>query len=97
MRLACRIAAGPNRAPLRLVVPISNGMPATQIAAAAVAALDAEKGRRDGVGRGHRHDWAGGSANRNTAAATAQVQSPLAAPSAAAVIDRLSTMRSLSS
>ena len=63
----------------------------------AVAALDAEECRRDGVGRGYGHDCAGGSAKRNTAAATAQVQSPLAAPSAAAVIDRLSTMRSLSS
>ena len=30
MRLACRIAAGPKRAPLRLVVPISNGIPAMQ-------------------------------------------------------------------
>ena len=62
----------------------------------AVAALDAEECRRNGIGRGYGHDWAGGSAKRNTAAATAQVQSPLAAPSAAAVIDRLSTMRSLS-
>ncbi len=63
----------------------------------AVAARDAEEGRRNGVGRGHRHGCeTGGSANRNTAAATAQVQSPLGAPSAAAVIDRLSTMRSLS-
>ncbi len=62
-----------------------------------VAALDAEECRRDGIGRRYGHDWAGGSAKRNTAAATAQVQSPLAAPSAAAVIDRLSTMRSLSS
>jgi len=29
--LAARMAAGPNRAPLRLVVPMSNGIPATQI------------------------------------------------------------------
>jgi hypothetical protein len=28
MRLACRIACGPPRAPLRLVVPISSGTPA---------------------------------------------------------------------
>jgi hypothetical protein len=30
MRLAARMADGPNRAPLRLVVPMSNGIPATQ-------------------------------------------------------------------
>jgi len=30
MRLATRIADGPNRAPLRLVVPMSNGIRATQ-------------------------------------------------------------------
>ena len=34
IRLACRMAWGPKRAPLRLVVPMSNGMPAMQIAAA---------------------------------------------------------------
>ena len=34
MRLARRIAAGPSRAPVRLVVPISSGMPATVKAAA---------------------------------------------------------------
>jgi hypothetical protein len=34
MRLACRIAAGPNRVPLRFEVPISKGMPAIEIAAA---------------------------------------------------------------
>src|SRR5947209_16215225 len=33
MRLAWRIAAGPNRAPGRFEVPRSNGMPAMQIAA----------------------------------------------------------------
>src|SRR5262245_58221009 len=33
MRLAWRIAAGPKRAPGRLEVPRSNGMPAMQIAA----------------------------------------------------------------
>jgi hypothetical protein len=47
--------------------------------------------RRDGVCGKRRHDATGGAENRNTAAATAQVQSPLAAPSAEAVIDRLST------
>ncbi len=70
----------------------------------AIAAPDAEKCRRDRIGgdagRCLRHDPPGaeaaaGLANRNTAAATAQVQSPLAAPSAAAVIERLSTIRSL--
>jgi hypothetical protein len=30
MRLAWRMADGPKRAPGRLVVPMSNGMPATQ-------------------------------------------------------------------
>jgi hypothetical protein len=34
IRLACRIADGPKRAPLLLVVPRSSGMPATQIGAA---------------------------------------------------------------
>src|ERR1700747_1941145 len=33
MRLACRIAAGPNRAPGRFEVPRSKGMPAMQMAA----------------------------------------------------------------
>src|SRR5271155_6285021 len=36
MRLAGRIAAGPNRAPGRFEVPRSNGIPATQIAASAL-------------------------------------------------------------
>ncbi len=64
----------------------------------AIPSFDAEEGRRDGVGRRCRHGGVtGGIAKRNTAAATAQVQSPLGAPSAAAVIERLSTMRSLSS
>jgi hypothetical protein len=53
--------------------------------------------RRDGVGGKRRHDATGGAENRNTAAATAQVQSRLAAPSAEAVIERPSTMRSLNS
>src|SRR3984893_12762110 len=37
MRLAWRIAAGPKRAHGRFEVPRSNGMPATQIAASALA------------------------------------------------------------
>ena len=62
----------------------------------AIGARDAEKGRRNRIGGGDRHDApAPGSWNRNTAAATTQVQSPPRTPSVAAVIDRLSTMRSL--
>ena len=61
-----------------------------------IAASGAEECRRNRVGRHSGHGCPGaGSAKRNTAAATAQVQAPLAAPSAAAVTDRLSTMRSL--
>src|SRR5258708_38898908 len=64
----------------------------------AIPAFDAEKCRRDGVGGRRRHGCcATGIAKRNTAAETAQVQSPLGAPSAAAVMERLSTMRSLNS
>ena len=63
----------------------------------ALAARDAEERRRDGVGGRRRHGATEGMAKRNTAAETAQVQSPVAAPSAEAVIDRLSTMRSLNS
>src|SRR3984893_2179382 len=63
---------------------------------AAIMARDAEECRRNRVGSRGRHEVPGrGSANRNTAAATAQVQSPPRAPSVAAVIERLSTMRSL--
>ena len=61
-----------------------------------IAAAGAEECRRDRVGRHPGHGCVrGGAAKRNTAAATAQVQSPLAAPVAAAVTERLSTMRSL--
>lgn len=58
--------------------------------------VHAEEGRWDREGRRSAHaPDALGFEKRNTAAATAQVQSPLCAPSAAAVSDRLSTMRSL--
>ena len=63
----------------------------------AIPARDAEERRRDGVGGRCLHGVLGGMAKRKTAAETAQVQSPLAAPSADAVIERLSTMRSLNS
>src|SRR5271169_5919705 len=46
MRLAWRIAAGPNRAPGRFEVPRSKGMPATQIVASAF-----ERSRPRKVGR----------------------------------------------
>src|SRR5208282_4971686 len=63
---------------------------------AGIAARGAEECRRNRVGRHPGHGCPGaGSAKRNTAAAIAQVQARLAAPSAAAVTDRLSTMRSL--
>ncbi len=62
----------------------------------AVVARDPEEARRDRVGgRDHHVASAGGSVNRNTAEATAQVHTPAGAPSVAAVIERLSTMRSL--
>ena len=65
-----------------------------------IAAADAQKTCRNRVGRGARHfapvtSFAVGVAKRNTAAATAQVQSRLDAPSANAVMERLSTRRSL--
>ena len=61
-----------------------------------IAAGGPEKRRRDREGCGLRHDDAElEGANRNTAAATAQVQSPRGAPSAAAAMERVSTMRSL--
>ena len=55
----------------------------------AFATRDAEEARGHRVGRRNRHGAAGGSVNRNTAAATTQVQSPPRTPSVAAVIDWL--------
>ena len=74
--------------------------PGNTVAGCGIAAAGAEKTCRHRVGRGTRHgapvtSSAVGAAKRNTAAATAQVQSRLDAPSANAVMERLSTRRSL--
>src|SRR5262249_26625088 len=74
--------------------------PGDAVARRGIAAAGAEKTCRNRVGRGTRHgasatSFAVGAAKRNTAAATAQVQSRLDAPSANAVMERLSTRRSL--
>ena len=93
MRLACRIATGPKRAPLRLVVPMSNGMPAIWNAA---SPGDRDRPRKvDGVAKVGvaRHHVR--SAKRNTAAATAHVQRPAGSPTAAAVMEVLPKMRLL--
>jgi hypothetical protein len=44
------MAYGPKRAPLRLEVPISSGMPAIEIAAILLAAPESKKSGRDGEG-----------------------------------------------
>ena len=65
---------------------------------AGIMAAGAEKRRRHRIGRRSPHGAppdSPGAAKRNTAAEMAQVQSPLGAPSANAVMERLSTMRSL--
>src|SRR5215470_16594445 len=74
--------------------------PGNAVAGRGIAAAGAEKTWPYCVGRGTRHgapvtSSAVGAAKRNTAAATAQVQSRLDAPSANAVMERLSTRRSL--
>ncbi len=93
MRLACRIAAGPKRAPLRLVVPMIERNAGNAERGVGVAARDREKARRQREGRNGGHYR--GAAKRKTAAATAQVQRPPGSPSAAAVMDVLPMMRLL--
>ncbi len=62
---------------------------------AGIMALDAEKRRRHGERRDGSHRYGAPGVNRNTAAATTQVQSPRGAPWAAATIECVSTMRLL--